>query len=44
MIDQKLEILKYPIGKFKCPTEIISQHITDWILVLEQFPNRLGFS
>lgn len=37
----ELEKLKYPIGKFDCPTNISSQIIADWISILEHFPNRL---
>lgn len=41
MAPQKLEQLKYPIGKFECP-EIISKEQTEqWISVLEDFPVRL---
>ena len=41
MTNQELENLKYPIGKFNCPTEITEGHIKQWIAVLEQFPIRL---
>ena len=36
-----IDILKYPIGKAKIPTPISSQHITDWIQILEDFPEQL---
>lgn len=36
-----LEKLKYPIGKVQIPTLITAQHISDWIEVLERFPERL---
>ncbi len=41
MTTQELELLKYPIGKFNCPEKITENDIQDWVLVLEQFPNRL---
>ena len=41
MTNQELEFLKYPIGKFECPTEISKQHIIDWISILDAFPERL---
>ena len=41
MTNQELENLKYPIGKFNCPTEITEGHIKQWIAVLEQFPIHL---
>ncbi|MCB0453426.1 MAG: putative metal-dependent hydrolase [Aequorivita sp.] len=34
--------LKYPIGKFNCPTEISSETIAEWISVLEHFPSRFS--
>lgn len=43
MTNQELENLKYPIGKFNCPTEITEGHIKQWIAVLEQFPIHLRF-
>lgn len=36
-----LEKLKYPIGKPQIPETIIKTHISDWIAVLEAFPERL---
>ena len=36
-----LEKLKYPIGKPQIPEVIIDAHISDWITVLEVFPERL---
>ena len=36
-----LDILKYPIGKANIPNPITSQHITDWIKILEDFPEQL---
>lgn len=41
MIDQQLEALKYPIGKFNCPNPITDEHFKSWISVLVQFPDRL---
>lgn len=36
-----LEKLKYPIGKPQIPDTITSKHISDWIIILESFPERL---
>lgn len=36
-----LETLRYPIGKFECPSEITYQHLQLWIDTLEQFPDKL---
>ncbi|WP_316930886.1 DinB family protein [Lacinutrix jangbogonensis] len=41
MINQELESLKYPIGKFEYLAQISEAHIQEWISVLEAFPNRL---
>lgn len=41
MNEQVLQKLKYPIGKFDCPTNILPQHIENWISILEHFPKRL---
>jgi hypothetical protein len=41
MTEQELQKLKYPIGKFDCPSNISEQHIESWISILEHFPNRL---
>lgn len=40
MVD--LEKLKYPIGHFQCPKEISKNDITAWIMVLEEFPEKLA--
>jgi len=37
-----LEKLKYPIGKFDCPSKITSEILKAWISILEHFPNRLN--
>jgi hypothetical protein len=37
-----LEKLKYPIGKFDCPSNITGQTLDAWISILEHFPNRLN--
>ncbi|RPD91686.1 putative metal-dependent hydrolase [Aureibaculum marinum] len=37
-----LESLKYPIGKPEIPNPITSQHIRDWITILEEFPEQLS--
>jgi hypothetical protein len=36
-----IESLKYPIGKFDCPTNISEATLDAWISILEHFPNRL---
>ena len=41
MTNPELEKLKYPIGKFECPSIISEKHIKSWISILEDFPNRL---
>ncbi|HBC04035.1 MAG TPA: putative metal-dependent hydrolase [Aequorivita sp.] len=37
-----LEKLKYPIGKFDCPSNITAEIQQAWISILEHFPNRLN--
>ncbi|MDR7209840.1 YfiT family bacillithiol transferase [Flavobacterium piscis] len=37
-----LEKLKYPIGKFKTPTEYTSEYISNKIKEIESFPERLN--
>ena len=41
MIDQELEELRYPIGKFYYPDIISSSHVEEWIGILEDFPGKL---
>jgi len=36
-----IERLKYPIGKFDCPSNISQATLEAWISILEHFPNRL---
>ncbi|WP_430408523.1 YfiT family bacillithiol transferase [Kordia sp.] len=36
-----LEKLKYPIGKTQIPKHITTEHISEWIAVLENFPEKL---
>lgn len=36
-----LEKLKYPIGKPQIPTQITEVHISEWIHILEKFPQKL---
>lgn len=36
-----LESLKYPIGRFKRPTEFTNEQIDAWIKVIEDFPSAL---
>jgi len=40
--NQPLENLKYPIGKANLPSSITSDHIKAWILILEEFPQKLS--
>ena len=35
-----IEKLKYPIGKFDAPSNISAEKLSDWISILEHFPNR----
>lgn len=37
-----LEKLKYPIGKFDCPSNITAEIQQAWISILEHFPTRLN--
>jgi hypothetical protein len=37
-----LEKLKYPIGKFDCPSNISPKTLEAWISILEHFPLRLN--
>ncbi len=37
-----IEKLKYPIGKFDCPSNITVDIQKAWISILEHFPNRLS--
>lgn len=41
MSTDNLQFLRYPIGWFNCPQKITSDHIKNWILTLQEFPNRL---
>lgn len=36
-----MDNLKYPIGKPNIPKNISSKNISEWIVILEDFPNRL---
>jgi uncharacterized damage-inducible protein DinB len=36
------EQLKYPIGKFDCPSNITHEKLEAWISILEHFPDRLS--
>lgn len=36
-----LEHLKYPIGKYDIPNSITTEHLNDWIAVLEHLPAKL---
>ncbi|KJD33431.1 hydrolase [Tamlana nanhaiensis] len=37
---EHLELLKYPIGTFKCPDNITEKDVLNWTLELESFPNK----
>jgi hypothetical protein len=37
-----IEKLKYPIGKFDCPSNITHEILEAWISILEHFPQRLS--
>ena len=43
MMDQELENLKYPIGKYKILVEINEEQIKEWISQISGFPSRLTF-
>ncbi|MAP53519.1 YfiT family bacillithiol transferase [Altibacter sp.] len=38
----ELEKLRYPIGKFDCPSNITHEKLEAWISILEYFPVRLS--
>ncbi|MEL6976960.1 MAG: YfiT family bacillithiol transferase [Bacteroidota bacterium] len=40
MENEDLEALKYPIGKYEIPEPITETHLQNWIMVLEQLPER----
>ncbi|WP_412984499.1 YfiT family bacillithiol transferase [Pontimicrobium sp. IMCC45349] len=42
MLDNDIERLRFPIGKFNPPNEITEAIIADWIAVLEAFPQKLS--
>ena len=37
-----MEKFRYPIGRFECPSEITSKHLTEWVSILEELPERLA--
>jgi hypothetical protein len=41
MEETDLEQLKYPIGKFTVPQPISSENLTEWIKIIENFPQQL---
>lgn len=41
MDNLSLEQLKYPIGKFECPSRISEEQVESWVSILEHFPDRL---
>ncbi len=41
MKSNDLELLQYPIGHFQVPEIITDNHIEEWILVLDELPQRL---
>lgn len=38
---ENLEEFRYPIGHFNCPEKISASQITEWIVILETFPEHL---
>lgn len=40
-MENTLEQLRYPIGQFSCPEEIMQNDIIEWVNVLETLPLRL---
>lgn len=41
MEEIKLEELRYPIGKFEASSSISVEQVSEWINILEHYPNRL---
>lgn len=41
MTDSELQKLRYPIGHFSSPDVITDSQLQEWIVTLEQFPNKL---
>lgn len=41
MVEEKLVKLKFPIGEFKKPESIENHQISEWILDIEHFPERI---
>lgn len=41
MTNEEWNKLRYPIGLFECPKKITGKHISEWIEVLDLFPDRL---
>ena len=42
MENTSLEELQYPIGKFEVPNKITDKHLSEWISILENLPERLS--
>ncbi|WP_343485715.1 YfiT family bacillithiol transferase [Allomuricauda sp. d1] len=42
MDETTLDQLRYPIGKYKIPKPITEAHLTSWISILEDLPQRLA--
>jgi len=40
-MENSIEQLQYPIGKFTCPKEITQNHISEWIATLETLPKLI---
>ncbi len=40
-MEDTIEQLRYPIGHFECPEEIMEKHLVQWIHTLETLPTRL---
>lgn len=41
-MQEDLEKLKYPIGKFRNPLQVDQNQIHDWIKIIEEFPEKLS--
>jgi hypothetical protein len=41
-MEEKIDKLKYPIGKFQNPDQIDQMQIEHWIKILEEFPEKLS--
>lgn len=42
MQPSELDKLRYPIGKFQVPQPITNNHLTKWIIILDELPHRFN--